>query len=251
MTERQSLRFDFNWKITLFVVIFFPLLIKLGFWQLDRAEEKRMILDRWEMDQADTVITVDALSDEMANTINFRRFQMAGKFLPEQFWLQENKVFNGDLGYQVIMLFQLDNGQYIAVDRGWVQGSPLRDFVPQVDTPEGHMIISGTLVVPSDSKLVREAEISVKGWPHKILEVDLKVMRYQVQQDLFPKLLKIDADSAGSLDVDWSPTQSTPHRNTGYAVQWFLLAFALVVLYVFASTNIGEWFTKKESHERE
>ena len=31
MTERQSLKFDFNWKITLFVVVFFPILLKLGF----------------------------------------------------------------------------------------------------------------------------------------------------------------------------------------------------------------------------
>ena len=114
------------------------------------------------------MIDADTLSPTMAEKTSYRRYRMTGQFLPEQYWLQENQVYQGDLGYQVIMLFQLtneENQQILAVDRGWVQGSPLRDFVPEVSTPEGEITISGTLVIPSDSKLVREAETSVKGWP--------------------------------------------------------------------------------------
>lgn len=39
--SKNRLQIRFNWKIALFVALFFSLLMKLGFWQLSRADHKR------------------------------------------------------------------------------------------------------------------------------------------------------------------------------------------------------------------
>ena len=41
MPARPNLQFDFEWRTSLAVALLLPLLLALGFWQLDRSEEKR------------------------------------------------------------------------------------------------------------------------------------------------------------------------------------------------------------------
>ena len=176
----------------------------------------------------------------------YRRVQIKGRFKPEKYWLKENQVLNGQLGYHVIMPFESVEGELVAVDRGWVAGSPFRDFVPEIETPEREITISGSLIDPSDSKLIREADVSAKTWPHKVLEVDLPVFSAQIQQHLYVKLLRLEADSPSAFDVYWRPINMSPAKHVGYAVQWFLLAAVLIILYIFASTNIAEYFKKKK-----
>ncbi|VUD64138.1 hypothetical protein TDB9533_03253 [Thalassocella blandensis] len=238
-----ELRFEFNWKLTLFSVLLLPILIFLGTWQLDRADQKRAIQAQWEREQSLPPQVFQAIDVEQRD---FRRVTMRGEFQTEKYWLKENQMLNGQLGFHVIMPFKLDEGDtVVAVDRGWVEGSPLREFVPKVITPEGSIEISGALVLPSDSMLVREADVSAKTWPHKILEVDLPVLSSQIKQKLYPLLLRIDADSTGALTVYWRPINVSPAKHIGYAVQWFLMALALVILYLYASTNIMQIIGKR------
>jgi len=246
MPEPTKLIFNFNWKIALCVVFLFPVLVKLSVWQLDRADDKRRLQVEWERDQA---LPALALSPQMLREpekiSGFRRVILDGQFLPERYWLQENQVRNGQLGYQVVMPFQTDIGVMVAVDRGWVAGSPYRDFIPDVLTPSGKVSVSGALVMPSDSKLIREADVSAKVWPHKILEVDLPVMAKQAEIELFPRLLRIDEDSPGALEVYWRPINMSPAKHIGYAVQWGALAFVLVLMTLIASSNILPWIKQR------
>ena len=245
MTNPKKLNFDFNWKLTVFVILMLPMLLRLGFWQLERAEEKTFIQEKWLTEQTKPPVAITHLDDKLSTEQSYRRVTVKGSFITEKYWLQENQVRNGKLGYQVIMLLKTENDQLLAVDRGWVEGSPMRDFIPTFPTPEKTVSVTGALVTPSDSKLVREAEVSAKTWPHKILEIDLKVIAHQYEANVFSKLMRLDADSQGALDVNWKPINMSAAKHIGYAVQWFCLAFALVVLFVFASTNLSEWFKKE------
>ncbi|MEJ2417044.1 MAG: SURF1 family cytochrome oxidase biogenesis protein [Exilibacterium sp.] len=56
-SERVSLRFKFNWKISALTIFLLPVLVCLGFWQLQRAQEKRNLLaeyqQRWNVGPVD------------------------------------------------------------------------------------------------------------------------------------------------------------------------------------------------------
>lgn len=234
-------KFEFNWKLTLFTVVLLPLLVSLGLWQMQRAEEKRVLKDKWTQEQS-----LPPISFSPNQQSDFRRVILHGEFLPEKYWLKENQMLNGQLGYHVIMPFKLSDFEHIvAVDRGWIEGSPLREFVPDVKTPSGEIVVTGALVVPSDSKLIREADVRAKTWPHKILEEDLPVLSKQLGRTLYPQLLRIDPDSQGALTVYWRPINMSPAKHLGYAVQWFGMALALIILYICASTNIVQLLRKQ------
>lgn len=241
MSERPALTFDFNWKLTLCVVFLFPILVMLSIWQVDRAEGKIQLKADWQRQQAQAPVAFE-------RTQSYREYQrvvLEGEFVTDYIWLRENQFYNGQLGYNVIMPLKISNDVYVAIDRGWVLGSPMRDFVPEFSTPSGVQRVTGALMTPSDSKLIREAETKAKSWPHKILEIDLGVMSMQSDLDLENKVLTIDADSPSALTVHWRPINVSPAKHYGYAVQWGLLALALIILYLVASTNISEYLRAK------
>ncbi len=240
--SKVRLQYEFNWKLTLFSILLFPILVSLGTWQLQRADEKEALLADWEEQQSLPPVPFNSEAKKQ-----LRRVTVRGEYLPEKYWLKENQMLNGSLGYHVIMPFRVEETETVlAVDRGWVEGSPLRDFVPKIDTPEGIVEISGTLITPSDSKLIREADVRAKTWPHKILEEDLPVLGNQINQKLYPELLRIDPESRGALTVYWRPINISSAKHTGYAVQWYAMAIALFILYVFASTNLAAVLKKSD-----
>ena len=52
---------------------------------------------------------------------------------------------------------------------------------------------------------------------------------------LFPYSVRLDAGQPGALRVDWEPINTQPEKHTGYAVQWFAMAIALVLFWVYSS----------------
>lgn len=58
------------------------------------------------------------------------------------------------------------------------------------------------------------------------------------QLQLAPLSLVLGAGQAGSLQYDWAPVETiSPEKHLGYAVQWFALAVALVIIYLGVNTR--------------
>jgi|GEM_PF-2417817 len=247
MTEQVKFAFDFNWKLTVSVIFVFPALLALSSWQVDRAAEKKAITAAWKKQQSSEPETFDPERDYPA----YQRVMITGSFSTEKYWLLENQFFNSQIGYNVVMPFITENGVAIAVDLGWIKGSPQRNFVPAFKTPEGPFQLIGSLVEPSDSKLIREVEASAKHWPHKILEVDLALMSRQSGLKLHASLLRIDPASEAAFVIKWRPINVSPAKHYGYAVQWALLAIAMIILYVFASSNLSAWLKARQTNIRQ
>src|SRR5690606_11009039 len=130
--KSQKFETTFNWKITLASGVFLPLLIGLGFWQLNRAQEKQLLLDQWYVQQALPPVTINNL-DEIENgnigseNIEGRNIEvrnkgtlvLQGKFDQAQYWLLEHRFYKGKLGYEVLMVFHTMAGEHLLVNRGW------------------------------------------------------------------------------------------------------------------------------------
>ena len=41
----------------------------------------------------------------------------------------------------------------------------------------------------------------------------------------------------------------TPAKHTGYAVQWFAMAFALGIIFIFFNTNLAELLKRRKDEE--
>src|SRR5690625_7825037 len=83
------IRFNLNWKITLFATLALPLLLSLGFWQLERASHKRAIEANFALRQSAPPLELDGAT--LANGEPFQRVIARGQFDNEHTWRSEER----------------------------------------------------------------------------------------------------------------------------------------------------------------
>jgi len=212
-------------------------LVSLGFWQLDRADQKR----RLSQDYADRARSeVVTLGDQIVDveTWRFRRVRVAGAFEGEHQLLLDNQVHNGIAGYYVVAPFRLDDGGRIAlVNRGWVPQGADRSHLPSVDLASTHRVLRAMVThFPQPGLKLGQADGGATGWPRVIQYFDLTAMERQLGGDVLPFFLLLDPDEEDGFVREWAPatTRIGPGRHEAYAAQWFALALALLTLYLVA-----------------
>ena len=96
MTREKSLiyqlQFHFNWKHAIIITLIFCVLVKLGFWQLSRADQKRQIHATYLERQNATPIAIENLATLPMETINHLHVQMTGYYLNDKSIYVSNKL---------------------------------------------------------------------------------------------------------------------------------------------------------------
>ena len=228
---KGAFRFVINWPITLLSLVFLPLLIALGSWQYNKGIAKSRLQESWLSQQGLPALSVERL--DPLRDIDYRRVRLEGRFDVSRYWLLENQVHDGQVGVNIIMPFRLPSGELLLVNRGWA-GS---DYEGSDALPDGPLSVTGTLKQPSDSVLINEADNTFRQWPHRLLEIDIEQMNSHYGNVFYPRVLLLDADSQAALQVHWQPLSLSPERHRGYALQWWLMALALVILWFFANIS--------------
>ncbi len=234
---RAKFTIAFNWKVTLLCILVWPLLLALGFWQLERAGEKREQQAQLEAQRALPPASLNKLS--LSGLKDYRRVIVRGSFDAERSWLLDNKQRNGRVGYEVIAPFYLPQGGIILVNRGWVAAGDSRANRPVSAVVEGELSLFADLVSPSDHPLL-DAQSSETGWPKVIMAIEPETMAEQFGAPLADRYLRLDDASPGALVTDWQDASVSVQKHQGYAFQWFAMAFALAVWFVFANSSLGQ-----------
>lgn len=232
-----------------FTVSLLPVLLSLGFWQLDRADEKRAIQGQYATWQySEPLMLADAGAVE-----HYRPVQLQGHFDPKRYFLLDNRTRQGRVGFEVIGLFQLSSGHWFAVNRGWIEGSPDRSQLPAINSPEGEIRIIGHAYWPEPGWQLEGAEVSSQ-WPKVVPSLMPGDLQAWAGEALAPYLVRLAPESEAALLADWQPVNVMPEKHTGYAVQWFLMAIVLLILFVLRNSNVAAWLRGQstlpdESHD--
>lgn len=241
------LRWQFNWKITLFFVLMFPLLLSLGFWQLDREQQKSEWLEQRQRQQIQPPRPVQAL-DWSAPNLAHMPVRASGQYLAGRSFLLDNRVQDGRVGYEVIT--PLDTGErLLLVNRGWIAQGPSRADLPAVKAPEDSVVVTGMVHVPTGQVLLLSDRTAQQAgdWPRLIQRVDIDAMQAMLDRPTYPHTVRIDPDSPGALEPDWDAAVMQPAMHRGYAVQWFAMAAALLILFLYVSLTRDERADDNES----
>ena len=240
--SRIPFAWELNWKVCVFSALLLPLLCGLGLWQLERAEEKLTLQQSLELEQAKPAIAFEQYQNTAdVNAFSYREVTVMGHFLVNTYWLMENKVHQGQIGFEVLMPFMTDTGQMVMVNRGWVPGLGYRDRLPEITTPENTQTLSGRLVRPTQNTLLADAKVAQSGWPKLILESNFAHFEQALGHSLWPQILQLEPFSPGAFITQWQPINMTAAKHQAYAVQWFGLAIALAVLTLIANSNLLQW----------
>lgn len=241
----SNLRFVFrpSWKVSVLTLVLFPCLMGLGFWQLLRAEEKRMIEQDYEARQSAPAIPFESLPKNQP--IDYRQVILKGRFNNEQFWLLDNRIFRGRFGYEVIEPFELESGTIVLVNRGWVAADPARRTLPKVEKISGTQIVQARIKPVQNKPFGYERSSTEAAWPRVIQFADIKELQQQYSALVFSHVMWLDEASVGALQPNWQIVNVSPAKHQGYAVQWFSMAAALLLMYVLASSNLRYWLSSK------
>ena len=234
MISRAGQHFRPRLAATVAVALALPVLCALGVWQLYRGQEKQELLARAAAQSARPALELNALSDT-DRVAEGRPVRARGEFIAHRQGLLDNQVRDGRVGYDVLTPLQLSgSGAVVLVDRGWLVRGSRRADVPRWQTPNGEVSVTGYLRTPTDVPLVDGRVAETLGGFWVVSEIDPRRLGEYLGMTLQPRILRLDPESAHGFRRDWPVVAMGPQRHYGYAVQWFGLAVALLVLYIIA-----------------
>ncbi|MAY02949.1 MAG: hypothetical protein CMQ38_08240 [Gammaproteobacteria bacterium] len=240
--------FRFEWKITLFTILLLPVLVSLGFWQLQREQERLELQSLYESRQGAESVALSSL--DLNADLQYMPVSFSGEFINDKNFLLDNKIYDGKVGFEVITPFIAVSGERVLVNRGWIAANQYRQNLPEVEPVHGQLTLNGAVYVPLGEQFMLGEEQEVEGWPKVIQSIDMDYIRTALtdSQDIFPYTVRLDPLSPGVFVRNWTLISTTPERHRGYAIQWFSMACVLLLLYIFVSTrSVGSQKNKGET----
>jgi surfeit locus 1 family protein len=210
----------------LLTLLFVVLTLSLGFWQLDRAQQKQALLDIYR-ERSQTSVPLATVIDDWQSS-RYQRIEAEGAFLPDKQIFLENQVREGQVGYHVYVPFRTDGNDVVLVNTGWQKALQEKDDIP--DTP---MQIEALLRPPPEVGL-RLGSLDQTSFdrPYRTPYVDIDWIGTRLDLNLSPFVLLLATGTDDGVATDWIPVRMPPERHRGYAVTWFTLAAALVALFL-------------------
>ncbi|HET9679132.1 MAG TPA: SURF1 family protein [Gammaproteobacteria bacterium] len=227
-----SLQFTPTLWPTLAFIVVFPALLALGFWQLDRAEQKRDIFNAFASGAQEVVTLMGAKLPA-----RYQRVKLQGRYISEHQFLLDNMIHDGHAGYYVLTPFVLNSGDWLLVNRGWLPLRGSRQTLPALVVGNEQRTIIGrvdNLPVPG---IRLDKKTPTGGWPRVMQFPTIEQLEAQLDHGLLDGMILLNAKEPNGYVRSWQPQIMPPQRHLGYAVTWFGLAATLLVIYLVVNTN--------------
>lgn len=207
------------------MIALLALCLRLGFWQLERGEQKRQLIDAGTQNTS-----INEANGQLANAL-WKTITLNGNYLAETPYLLDNQSHQGQPGYQVFSRFALNDGQQLLVNRGWVAQNDA-STVQAISATNARQSLNG-IVAPYRRAGMRLGPPVVS--PPNARPV---VVNYPTQQEwealfeqaLLPFTIWLAADQPNGYLRDWQVQSVPPEKHLGYAFQWFAMATAVAVI---------------------
>lgn len=235
-----------GWLPSIVVALLLPLLVGLGGWQLSRAEEKRVLLADFAAREHAEPITVVAL-EQRTDPANLR-IRLYGRFDEQHSLLLDNRVRNGQVGVELLQPFyDQASGLWLLVNRGWLPW-PDRRTSPVFTTPEQPLELLARVHMALGEPFQLQDDPAAGGWPRLITAVHPQRLWQQLGRGGLAYEVRLEPGTA-AYQAEWPLVAMGPERHTGYAVQWFALAVALVGLYLYFGIHHSRQIAREQKHE--
>lgn len=229
-----------GWLLALAAIVAFT---SLGRWQLARMHEKQAKLDAaaHALDRGTPQPLLLASDPKRVNAYDWAIG--GGSIVDATVWL-DNQMRAGKPGVRMYCVLLPDDGvQALLVDAGWWPLDGKREL-PVFGCPLGRMVVVRGLLAPPPSTGLAHGDALAASGPHRWLAARLELAaiarELRLSTGLAPRVLRLDPERAkadagvmlapGERDLDILPNTLTPERHLGYAVQWFALAAAVLVV---------------------
>lgn len=227
-----DLIFRFRWVPTLLLAAPIPLFVALGFWQLDRADQKRVLAETLAARAELPPLRVEALVAD-PDGLRYRPIEAVGRYVAERQVLIEGRREAGKTGFHVITPLRLNgSGALLLVNRGWIPAQPNGEPTP-APVPEGEHVLSGDAEVPSPPALALDGGgDAAKAWGVHWPYLTVALFAATVDEPVQPVVMLLNPEDPNGFVRHWTRPVPNVAMHQGYAVQWFGFALIALVLYL-------------------
>jgi surfeit locus 1 family protein len=227
----------FTTAVTLGVL---AVLVSLGRWQLERADQKRVLYDAFDKG-TDATRAIDMQTPPLPR---YQHIQAQGSYDQSRQILIDNMTdAEGHAGYYVVTPFALHGGGWLLVNRGWVPVGTSRAKLPAVGVAGDMRTIRGradhlpAAGIQMGARALLEAPFPiVANFPNR---TEIGRVLHENAWTAAADVVLLDADQPDGYVRQWQAPGFPPLRHIAYAVQWFGLALALTVIYVVTNLRRG------------
>ncbi|WP_405216876.1 SURF1 family protein [Agrococcus sp. Ld7] len=197
----------------------------LGVWQWNRRAEALSAIDRLETNYDRTPTPVgDVLPEPGGFDLDqqWTPVLLEGEYLLEEQLLLRGRWRAGQVGFDVVVPFQTNDGAVFVVDRGWIdQASNTQQPATEPETPVGPTTVVARL-------RPNEGTIAGRGAPEgQIATVDLPSIAESLGQPTYTGAygLLVEEDGAAPDDVAIATRPVLdPGPHLSYSLQWYVFA---------------------------
>lgn len=211
------------------------LFVRLGLWQLHRADEKGALIAQFDRGATEPIELGAADGGALPR---YQRVHASGRYDSRHQVLIDNMPSQtGKAGFRVLTPLQLDDGRWQLVDRGWVPLGATRAELPWVDVAETPREVLGRLDdLPVPGVRMAGAVPLPTSWPSVMNFPRHENLERALGRALLARIVRLDAAQPDGYERAWTPTFGFgPERHFGYAFQWFALALAVAIVYLILS----------------
>ena len=221
----MSLRFILP---SILITATFAFLVSLGFWQLDRADEKRSIETSIKLANTGSVELIK--EEEGLQNKEYYEVRLQGKYLSDKQFIYDNQIVDQVSGYYVLTPYALEGqSKAILINRGFIPWNGRRDKLADIVIGQETREIKVQISKPIKRMELKPSEVGIQ-FPVLIQSIDLQVMADRAKVDFSSVIGLLDASASNGFIRKWEPYTGSIEKHIGYAVQWFLMALVLAII---------------------
>lgn len=218
-------------------VIICLIMVRLGVWQLGRADEKLSLVEQRQAVENSALIELGQ-TIQQGDFEKLQRYQpvtFRGQYVPGSTIFVDNKVLNSKVGYQVFSTVKLiSSNQHVVVGRGWVSNQGDRSSLPLIETNFEMQLFVGRVNLPPAKPPLWDDDFAVNQgvvWQY------LPLVEYskQLTRPVLPVVVELAPESGTPDDQQFlrvwqSVSDADVGKHKAYALQWFAMALTLFVI---------------------
>jgi cytochrome oxidase assembly protein ShyY1 len=217
---------------TLVTLLAFVIMFALGGWQLQRATEKSLRLNQIELASKNDPFSLIDILKHKADKRDLPIMVMASAAV-DRYFLLDNRIEQGRVGFHVLVPLETELG-WLLGNFGWIAGTGDRQRLPTVVLDPSLQIYQGAIGIPALNPMITETAAINGIWPTLIQQIDLDLMQQHFGEAFLPAVLLLKPDNESHFIRNWQPVVMAPEKHIGYAIQWFGLGIAALIIFIFA-----------------
>ncbi|MGW5335763.1 SURF1 family cytochrome oxidase biogenesis protein [Streptomyces bauhiniae] len=238
-----------QWVIlTLVVIALIPTMIRLGFWQHHRYQERTARNDLVARALHADPVPVERLTSPgraVAHAEKYRTVTATGTFdTAHEEVVRRRTNADDEVGFHVLTPLRLTDGRVLLVNRGWIPANGAQTEFPEVPAPPaGKVTITGRL--KADETTAASGIKQLAGLPDRqVMLIDSADQAKRLGAQVLGGYVEQTAPEprGGTPEQISSPGKEDAPLNYAYMIQWWLFA---------AAVPVGWWFlVRRELRDR-